>query len=115
MNGRPVGFAACFPEINEALVHAHGHLLPLGWWRFLRGLRRVRTASFKLIGVVPDLRGSGLHAKLVAEVVLGVRAAGYERIDGSVIDERNGPMRAGVESAGMRVYRRYRFYERSAA
>jgi len=45
-------------------------------------------------------------------VVKGVRDAGYTRIDGSLIDERNGPMRAVVEGIGMTVYRRYRFYQR---
>ncbi|MCB9683977.1 MAG: GNAT family N-acetyltransferase [Alphaproteobacteria bacterium] len=109
--GRPVGFAACFPELNEALVKVRGRLLPLGWWRLARGLRRVRTASFKLIGVVPDLRGSGLHAVMVNAVIDGVRAAGYDRIEASVIDERNAPMRAVVEGAGMGIYRRYRFFE----
>jgi GNAT superfamily N-acetyltransferase len=114
-DGRPVGFAACFPELNEALRHARGSLLPLGWGRVLAGLRHVRTASFKLIGVVPELRGSGLHARLIAEIVDGVRAAGYHRLEASVIDERNGPMRAVVEHAGMTIYRRYRFYQRPVA
>lgn len=112
VNGRPVGFAACFPELNEALREVGGRVLPLGWWRLVQGLRGVRTASFKLIGVVPELRGSGLHARLIAEIVDGVRAAGYHRLEASVIDERNGPMRAVVEGAGMTVYRRYRFYQR---
>lgn len=112
VEGRAVGFAACFPELNEALVSVRGRLLPLGWARLVRGLRTVRTASFKLIGVVPELRGSGIHARLIANVVEGVRDAGYERLEASVIDERNGPMRAVVEHAGMTVYRRYRFLER---
>lgn len=113
LDGRPVGFAACFPEVNEALVHARGRLLPLGWLRLLRGLRHVRTASFKLIGVVPDLRGSGLHARLIENVIGGVLHAGYQRLEASVVDERNAPMRAVVEHAGMTVYRRYRFVEKS--
>jgi GNAT superfamily N-acetyltransferase len=113
VNDRPVGFAACFPELNEAIVDAHGSLFPLGWARVARGLRRVKTASFKMIGVIPDLRGTGLHAKLITHVVDGVRNAGYQRVEASVIDERNGPMRAVVEGIGMTVYRRYRFYERA--
>ncbi|MEZ4240813.1 MAG: hypothetical protein R3F59_32590 [Myxococcota bacterium] len=113
VDGRPVGFAACLPELNEAVARTDGDLLPLGWARLLRGLRRVRTASFKLIGVVPELRGTGLHAALISAVVDGVRAAGYHRVDASVIDERNGPMRAVVEGIGMTVYRRYRFYDRT--
>lgn len=113
VNGRPVGFAACFPELNEAIVDAHGKLFPLGWARVARGLRRVHTASFKMIGVLPEFRGTGLHAKLITHVVDGVRNAGYQRVEASVIDERNGPMRAVVEGIGMTVYRRYRFYERA--
>lgn len=112
VDGRPVGFAACFPELNEAIARARGSLLPLGWARVARGLRRVRTASFKMIGVLPEFRGTGLHAKLITHVVEGVRKAGYARVEGSVIDERNGPMRAVVEGIGMTVYRRYRFYQR---
>jgi GNAT superfamily N-acetyltransferase len=112
-DGRPVGFAACLPEINEAIVAARGRLLPFGWARIARALRHVRTASFKLIGVVPELRGTGLHAVMIQAIVEGVRTAGYHRVDGSVIDERNGPMRAVVEHIGMEIYRRYRFYERA--
>ena len=112
VEGRPVAFTACFPELNEAFVHARGRLLPFGAARFARALRRVRTAGFKLIGVRPDLRGSGLHAKMIVNVVEGVRRAGYDRIDGSVIDERNKPMRGVVEGIGMNVYRRYRHYDR---
>ena len=77
----------------------------------MRGLWGIETAAFKLIGVVPELRGSGLHAALIAGVVAGAQRAGYRRMDGSVIDERNGPMRGVVEGVGMTVYRRYRFYE----
>ncbi|MEQ1507798.1 MAG: GNAT family N-acetyltransferase [Myxococcota bacterium] len=115
VNGEPVGFAACFPDINEAVGRANGSLLPLGWARVAAGLRHARTASFKLLGVVPQYRGTGLHARLIADVLEGVLAAGYERVEASVIDERNGPMRGVVEHIGMSVYRRYRFYERAVA
>lgn len=113
VHGRPVGFAACFPELNEAVRAARGRLLPLGWARIARALRHVRTASFKLIGVVPEYRGTGLHAEMIRAIVEGVRQAGYHRVEASVIDERNGPMRAVVEHIGMTIYRRYRFYERT--
>lgn len=109
---RPVAFTMCVPEINEALVHARGRLLSVGGLRALAAWRHIRTAAFKLIGVVPDLRGSGLHARMIVEVIHGARRAGFTRVDGSVIDERNGPMRGVVEGAGMSVYRRYRFFER---
>jgi len=112
VDGRPAGFALCFPELNEAAHCARGRLDLAGLWRFLNGLRWIETASFKLLGVLPDYRGTGLHALLIHHVIEGVKRAGYRRLEASLIDERNGPMRNIVESAGMTLYRRYRVYER---
>mgnify|MGYP000710301922 FL=1 len=109
---RPVAFAVCLPEINEALAPVRGRLWPLGWLRLLRAWRGIRTAAFKLIGVVPELRGTGAHAALIAAVVKGAQASGFSRMEGSIIDERNKPMRGVVEGIGMTVYRRYRVYAR---
>ncbi|MFT5679810.1 MAG: GNAT superfamily N-acetyltransferase [Myxococcota bacterium] len=108
---RPVGFSVCLPELNEALLRTRGRLLPTGWLSMLSDMRRIQTAAFKLIGVVPDLRGSGLHSALIKAVVGGAIAAGYTRMDGSVIDERNKPMRGVVEGLGMSIYRKYRFFQ----
>ena len=113
VDGRPAGFALCFPELNEGLAAAHGRLFPGGWLRLARALRGVRTASFKLLGLLPEHRGSGLHALLIRQTITGIRAAGYRRLECSLIDERNGAMRHIVEEAGCAVYRRYRVYERT--
>lgn len=110
--GRPAGFAVCLPELNEAIVAARGHLLPFGWARLIAAFRRIETASFKLIGVVPEHRSSGLHALLIQNIVEGLRKAGYRRLEASLIHENNGPMRRVVESAGCEPYRRYRIYDR---
>ena len=77
--GRAAGFALCFPKMNEAIRHARGRLGPLGATRLALGLRRIRAASFKLLGVLPRFRGAGLHARLIAEAIERVRKAGYER------------------------------------
>lgn len=112
VEGKAAGFALCFPEINEALIAARGALLPTGGLRALLAFRRIRTASFKLLGVMPPWRKTGLRSALIAAAIEGVRAAGYQRLEASLIDERNAPMRAIVERAGMRIYRRYRVVER---
>lgn len=112
LDGKPVGFAICVPELNEAVVKANGRLFPLGWLRLLLGMRGIRTASFKLLGILPAMRGSGLHARLIAHAVEGVQSAGYTRLEASLIDERNGPMRAVVEGAGMEIYKTLRVFTR---
>ena len=111
VNGRPAGMAACVPELNEAIAAARGRVLPLGWARALGAVRKIRTASFKLIGVMPEFRSSGLHARMILAAVDGVREAGYSRMDASVIHEDNARMRSIVEDAGCTIYRRYRVYD----
>ncbi len=111
VNGRPAGFALCFPDPNEALVAARGRATPAGLFRALRATRGIKTASFKLLGVLPEYRGTGLHARLIARAIDGCLRAGFTRLEASLIDGRNKPMRGIVEAAGMQVYRRYRVYE----
>jgi len=113
VNGEPAAFALCFPEMNEALIYTRGRLVPFGVGRLCVGIGRIRTASFKLLGVCPEFRGTGLHAKVIEHAIEGVKRAGYQRLEASLIDERNEPMRHIVESAGMEIYRRYRVYERA--
>lgn len=112
VDGQAAGFAICVPEVNEALVRARGHLLPLGWARALWAMRSIRTASFKITGVLPAYRGTGLTSALIHAAVEGVRAAGFTRIESSLIDERNAGSCGTVESLGLEIYRRYRIYER---
>lgn len=113
VHGQPAGFAISFPDVNQVLGAAQGRLWPLGWARALRAWRNKRTAAFKLIGVMPPYRGTGLQMKLIRAAVEGIRASGFRRIEASLIDERNAASRGTVESIGLKVYRRYRLYDRA--
>ncbi|NCG19268.1 MAG: hypothetical protein GWP91_09680 [Rhodobacterales bacterium] len=112
VNGEAAGFALCFPEMNEALKAAHGDVGPGAIVNVAGSLGAIHTASFKLLGIVPKFRGTGLHALMIKHAIEGVRTAGYTRLEASLVDERNGPMRHIVETAGMNIYRRYRVYQR---
>lgn len=126
-DGRPVAMAVCLPDLNQALHEARAPQLSVdgrrfaalraidGLRRLIPALRRITTASFKLIGVVPDLRHSGLHALLIDQVLAGLRRAGYERLEASLIHEDNLPMRRVVEGAGLTVYQRYRIFQSELA
>ena len=107
-----VGFALSFPELNEAIACNDGSLGPAGIARLFAGRKNIRTASFKLLGVLPEYRRSGLSAALIVASMRGIVEAGYERLEGSLVDERNNKMRNVAEHAGMKIYKRYRIYER---
>lgn len=109
--GEPIGFAIAVPDLNEALArHAW---LGRSWARaaLLPALRRVRTASVKLVGVLPEHRHGGTGSLLCRELGSRLIERGYQRCDMSLVSERNTAMTTLLHGLGARVYRRYRVYE----
>ena len=41
--GEPIGFMLSLPDYNQALKPLNGRLWPLGWLRFRRGVRAIRS------------------------------------------------------------------------
>lgn len=111
VDGEPVGFAVTVPDLNEALRRTSGRLhawdlAKLAWYR-----RRIRTASCKLIGVLPGHRRRGLEALLVLATAEGLVANGYRRVEISLVSGHNPVMHRTVRRLPARPYRRYRIYE----
>lgn len=107
-----VGFSFLFPDANEVLAQLNGGLWPLGWLKALWAQRRVSTVSFKLAGVVPTWRKSGLAARLALESSLAAQRLGYRRMEMSVISESNHRMREFIELQGGTPYLRLRLFQK---
>src|SRR5690606_24763668 len=62
LDGEPVAFGVCLPNVNEAIRDLDGRLLPFGWAKLLWRLkiRRPRTARVPLMGVRRKLSGTML-------------------------------------------------------
>jgi len=112
VDGRPIGFGLVLPDVNEALVRAGGRLFPLGWLRLLLAMRRIRTARFLLLGVVPEHRGRGVAPLIAAAVARAGRARGIREAELALIQGANDPMRRVVEAFGCPRIRRFRLYRR---
>jgi GNAT superfamily N-acetyltransferase len=112
VDGRPVGFGLVLPDVNEALARAGGRLLPLGWLRLMRAMRRIRTARFLLLGVLPEWRGKGIAPLLAAAVARAGRERGIREAELSLIQGENDPMRHVVEAFGCPRIRTFRLYWR---
>jgi GNAT superfamily N-acetyltransferase/translation elongation factor EF-1beta len=118
MEGRPVAFGVCLPNLNEAIRDLSGRLLPVGWAKLLWRLKvtGVSTARVPLMGVRRQL-GAGLLGRvlplfLVEAMRKEAIALGIKRIEMSWVLEDNLPMRHLAESFGARVYKTYRVYEK---
>jgi GNAT superfamily N-acetyltransferase len=111
-NGHPVGFAVALPDLNEALQRFNGSISRLGSIRLLWHVRRIRTACFKLLGVLPEYRSRGLEARLIMEVARQMVRRKYYRMEISLASEKNQDSTRIIQRLGGQVYRQYRIYER---
>jgi GNAT superfamily N-acetyltransferase len=110
VDGRPVAFAVSLPDVNMAIRACNGRLVPLGWWKFLRALKRVNRARTLILGVIPEYRKSGLDAALILRVTEEAARIGIIESEAGWILDDNLAMRRPLESIGFRPYRRYRIY-----
>ncbi|MBI5850232.1 MAG: N-acetyltransferase [Planctomycetes bacterium] len=110
-DGQPVAFAIGVPDVNVGIRACRGRLFPFGWLRLLRAMRGVHAFRTITLGVVPELRGTGIDAVLLRQLIAQGLAAGYTRCEASWILEDNVGMLRPLLAAGGREYRRYRVYE----
>lgn len=113
VDGEPAGMALGVPNVNVAIKACNGRLLPFGFLKFVRALERVRTFRTLTLGVMPEFRGTGFDALVLAELVRSGPAHGFATCEASWILEDNANMLRPLELMGGHEYRRYRIYEKA--
>jgi GNAT superfamily N-acetyltransferase len=112
VDNQPAGFAIVLPDINEALYHFNGEIkrwqIPKLFWY----MKHVRTACFKVLGVLPEYRGRGIEALLILEIVNNLIRKRYNRLEVSLASEKNVESNRIIRRMGANMYRQYRIYER---
>ena len=68
-NGEVLGASLTLPDINTALAHMNGRLLPFGWAKFLRWKRRIDACRVLALGVKPEHQHLGIAAAFYIEHV----------------------------------------------
>ncbi|MDE1147184.1 MAG: dATP pyrophosphohydrolase [Azospirillaceae bacterium] len=119
LNGEPVGFIVCLPNLNEAIRGLDGKLLPFGWAKLLWRMKvsGLKTARVPLMGVRKSASqgviGSLLPFLLIDAVRKSAAEKGFQQIELSWILEDNLPMRRINESLGGVAYKTYRLYDKA--
>jgi GNAT superfamily N-acetyltransferase len=111
--GRTVGFALALPDMNAALKHAGGRLLPTGLVKILYHLRSVRDIRILALGVVEEFRATGIAAAFYHAIWSAAQRRGYGRGEMSWILEDNVLMNRSLIAMGATRYKTYRIYERN--
>ncbi len=119
IDGRPVSFMVVLPNLNEVLHKLNGRLLPLGWLKLVRAIKRksIRTGRVPLMGVRREYQNSPLGMALAFMVIDAcqpeVLKYGMEGSDMGWILDNNKGMQSILDNIGGREYKRYRIYEKT--
>jgi GNAT superfamily N-acetyltransferase len=111
-DGRVAGAALTVPDFNQVLKAIGGRLLPLGWLRALRALRRVDRVRVGFLGVKPEFQHTGVAAGLYAEHFDVAERRPQKGGEIGWVLETNEPMVKAFEAMGGTWVKRYRIYER---
>jgi hypothetical protein len=116
MHGEKVaGLAVALPDINEALKHVGGRLLPTGIFKLLWHKRRIQRLRVIMLGVLEQYRTTAATAGLYAALIRECLALGYWGAECSWVLEDNVLMRRAIEGLGGKLSKTYRIYEASLA
>lgn len=112
-NGKEVGFALVLPDINTILRGMGGRMWPVGWLRLLRGIPRLRTGRYILLGVHPQHLGNGLALLLGDALRQNGARLGYTSCELSVVRDGNRHVEHAVTAFGGIRTKTYRLYEKA--
>jgi hypothetical protein len=111
VDGEPAAASIAFPNYNQVVKKMNGSLLPLGWFHWLFGRRRIDTARIFALGVKQRYQRLPLGIPLYVKSWEAGLALGMRGADASLVLEDNWRMRGALEKLGARIYQTYRIYE----
>jgi GNAT superfamily N-acetyltransferase len=117
IDGAPVGFALCLPDINVALQKINGRLttfgIPIGLAKLFYYKSRLKKARYIAMGVRPQFRRLGVAEMLVLRVMEEGMVKRDFKAELSMTLESNVMINRFIESIGALKYKTYRIYSKS--
>ena len=109
-NEEMVGFTVAISDVSKALKKSDGKLLPLGWIRMLKALRRNDEYIGLLIGIHPDYRDKGAVTILMYGLLNGFISVGAETIRMCPMLEDNAKVLSVMKVVDSHIYKRRRSF-----
>jgi GNAT superfamily N-acetyltransferase len=110
----PAAFLICVPDIHVILKQLNGRLFPLGIFKLLFGLKRLKKVRLVALGVVEEYRRAGVAETLVFRLMDEGRRRGYTG-ELSMTLEDNHQVNRFIEGLGARRYKTFRIYHKALA
>jgi hypothetical protein len=112
--GKPVAFSVALPDINQALIHLKGRLLPFGLLKLLwhtKISKKVTGVRMITMGVIPEFHKRGVDMMFFVNTHKKGIERGYKWAELSWILETNELMCRAAEDMGAKPYKKYRIME----
>ncbi len=105
------GFLFGFPDISDGIRRTQGRMWPFGWFWLLREFGRTKWINLNGAGILAPYRGLGVNAILYAEMENCIRGGNFEHAD-IVQIEQSVLTLADAQTAGAKIYKAHRIYEK---
>ena len=107
-----VGFIVGIPNMDPGFRKANGRLLPFGLFHLMSASKKSKQLDLMLGAIKASERSKGVDAIMGKAMHDSARNAGMTVIDSHVELESNVKVRAEMERAGGKVFRRYRIFQK---
>jgi hypothetical protein len=111
LDGKVVGAALTLPDFNQVLAKMNGRILPLGWWHFLTGRRKVDRVRVFALGVKREYQHLGVAAALYKRHRETAEYMPQKGGQTGWILETNKSMNRAMEGMGGSIAATYRLYQ----
>ncbi|MEX2403468.1 MAG: hypothetical protein WD625_05005, partial [Balneolales bacterium] len=111
VDGVPVGFSIALPDLNQALQHLDGSLLPTGVFKLLFYRRKINAIRSALMGIIPEYQGRGIDALLHRQAIENGLKKGYVSSELGWLLETNTHIIRVAEKLGGSRSKTYRLYQ----
>ena len=110
-DNQPIGVVVGFLDSSPSLIGTDGRRTPWNWFRRALKIPATKIARCPIQYVVPEYQNKAVNAVLLAQAVEGAKRIGVERVEGSLVDETHIASVNNTQTAGGKLYRRYRVYQ----
>lgn len=108
---QPIGVVLGFLDSSPSIMGTNGRNCPRNLLRRLVKTGQTKTARCPVQYVIPEYQNKAVNTVMLAEAVKGAKRLGITRIEGSLVDETHIASVNNTQSAGGKLYRRYRVYQ----
>jgi GNAT superfamily N-acetyltransferase len=109
--GEAIGYLIAFPDVNLLLRGLNGRLFPVGVFKLLFGLKKIRQYRIWGMDVVPEYQRRAVDTLFYRRLYEVLRAKKAERVEANYVLEDNMAMNNPILKMGFEEVKKYRVYE----